>query len=211
MACAQRRSASRRGLCERRFREEAGWRRSARSPRKRSPARAGRAVGTPSARLRATSPRCPLRGADLSAHLGLDSRPGLRMRPTGQPLTIIGFHSPYLTMDAGSPDADAIFAKWSGRNVVPVTAHSGLWELPIVTLFVPEDQRPGGQPRADGVQRDRARPRRLGQHRPGAPPQLPLTRLGLPGPVHAVGGGPGPSALLILAAPRYAPSAFDAR
>jgi polysaccharide deacetylase len=45
---------------------------------------------------------------------------------------------PY-TMDFGSRDADAIYAKWSGRNVVPVSAHPGLWELPVVTLFVPDD------------------------------------------------------------------------
>jgi hypothetical protein len=45
---------------------------------------------------------------------------------------------PY-TMEAGSPDADAIFQKWSGRNVVPVGAHPGLWELPVAVLTVPDD------------------------------------------------------------------------
>ena len=45
---------------------------------------------------------------------------------------------PY-TMDSGSPDADAIYTRWSGRNVVPVTAHPGLWELPVATVFVPDD------------------------------------------------------------------------
>jgi peptidoglycan/xylan/chitin deacetylase (PgdA/CDA1 family) len=45
---------------------------------------------------------------------------------------------PY-TLESGSPDADTIFNKWSGRNVVPVTAHPGLWELPVAVVFVPDD------------------------------------------------------------------------
>lgn len=44
---------------------------------------------------------------------------------------------PY-TMDGGSPDADAIVAKWSGRNVVPVGPHA-IWEMPVAVVFVPDD------------------------------------------------------------------------
>ena len=45
---------------------------------------------------------------------------------------------PY-TMDSGSPDADAVFSKWSGRNVVSVGPHAGLWEMPVSVVFVPPD------------------------------------------------------------------------
>ncbi len=45
---------------------------------------------------------------------------------------------PY-TMDSGSPDADTIFTKWSGRNVVQVGPHPGLWEMPVAVVFVPDD------------------------------------------------------------------------
>jgi hypothetical protein len=41
-------------------------------------------------------------------------------------------------MDAGSPDADVIFAKWAGRNVVQVGAHA-IWEMPVAVVFVPDD------------------------------------------------------------------------
>jgi len=45
---------------------------------------------------------------------------------------------PY-TLDSGSPDADTIFSKWAGRNVVQVTPHPGLWEMPVAVVFVPPD------------------------------------------------------------------------
>jgi hypothetical protein len=45
---------------------------------------------------------------------------------------------PY-TMESGSADADAVFNKWSGRNVVSVSAHAGLWEMPVSVVFVPPD------------------------------------------------------------------------
>ena len=45
---------------------------------------------------------------------------------------------PY-TLDSGSADANAIVSKWSGRNVVPVGAHAGLWEMPVAVVFVPGD------------------------------------------------------------------------
>ena len=45
---------------------------------------------------------------------------------------------PY-TMDSGSADADAVFSKWSGRNVVSVGPHAGLWEMPVSVVFVPPD------------------------------------------------------------------------
>jgi peptidoglycan/xylan/chitin deacetylase (PgdA/CDA1 family) len=45
---------------------------------------------------------------------------------------------PY-TLESGSPDADTIFNKWSGRNVVQIGPHAGLWELPVSVVFVPDD------------------------------------------------------------------------
>jgi peptidoglycan/xylan/chitin deacetylase (PgdA/CDA1 family) len=44
---------------------------------------------------------------------------------------------PY-TMENGSPDADTIFTKWTGRNVVQVGPHA-IWELPVAVVFVPDD------------------------------------------------------------------------
>lgn len=45
---------------------------------------------------------------------------------------------PY-AMDHGSPDADAIYAKWGSRQVAPVSAHPGLLEIPVSVAFVPDD------------------------------------------------------------------------
>lgn len=45
---------------------------------------------------------------------------------------------PY-TLEAGSADANAVFSKWSGRNVVSVGQHPGLWEVPVSVVFVPPD------------------------------------------------------------------------
>lgn len=45
---------------------------------------------------------------------------------------------PY-TMDHGSPDADAIYAKWRSRQVASVDAHPGLLEIPVSVAFVPDD------------------------------------------------------------------------
>jgi peptidoglycan/xylan/chitin deacetylase (PgdA/CDA1 family) len=45
---------------------------------------------------------------------------------------------PY-TMENGSADADAVFTKFSGRNVRSVAQHAGLWEVPVSVLFVPPD------------------------------------------------------------------------
>jgi peptidoglycan/xylan/chitin deacetylase (PgdA/CDA1 family) len=45
---------------------------------------------------------------------------------------------PY-TMESGSADADAVASKWAGRNVVSVTPHAGLWEVPVSVVFVPPD------------------------------------------------------------------------
>ena len=45
---------------------------------------------------------------------------------------------PY-TLESGSADADTIFTKWSGRNVVQIGPHAGLWEMPVSVVFVPDD------------------------------------------------------------------------
>ena len=45
---------------------------------------------------------------------------------------------PY-TMENGSADADTVATKFAGRNVRSVTAHPGLWEVPVSVVFVPPD------------------------------------------------------------------------
>ncbi|HEY8089368.1 MAG TPA: polysaccharide deacetylase family protein, partial [Polyangiaceae bacterium] len=44
---------------------------------------------------------------------------------------------PY-TMENGSPDANTIFTKFSGRNVAAVGNHA-IWEMPVAVVFVPDD------------------------------------------------------------------------